>query len=174
MKYFFQSREPSGEPTRVMRFYLPKVVSELRLFHSYNSFSKNPIPSPPWTHAHDSKMKYTHEAHWHSAAKISRWRSLLRSWWLSAGRMLSPPTTSITLRQKQGGEQKTCSGGPLQKKSPSHSALREDVVTFKSFQICNPYIMHSARLLFWIDVPDNLFFKKLLCLLSLWFGQAVL
>lgn len=42
---------------------------------------------------------------------------LLRSWRLSAGCVLSPPTTSITLRQKQGGEQETFSRGPLPKKT---------------------------------------------------------
>lgn len=61
-----------------------------------------------------------------------RWSFLLRSWRLSAGCVLSPPTTSITLRQKQGGEQETFSRGPLQKKTLSHTAaLGEDAVTFK-------------------------------------------
>lgn len=46
-----------------------------------------------------------------------RWSFLLRSWRLSAGCVLSPPTTSITLRQKQGGEQETFSRGPLPKKT---------------------------------------------------------
>lgn len=68
------------------------------------------------TYTHDPKMKYTHEPYWHSAAKRSRWCFLLRSWWLSAGRVPSPPTTSITLRQRQGGEQKTSIGGHAPKK----------------------------------------------------------
>lgn len=121
------------------------------------------------TCTHDPKMKYTHEAHWHSAAKISRWRSHLRSWWLSAGRVPSPPTTSITLRQKQGGEQRTCSGGPLQKKNLPHTLLSGRMwllLRVSKFVILTSCTLLGYCFLNWCS--RSFVFKKLLCLLSLW------
>lgn len=86
--------------------------------------------------------------------------------------MPSPRTTSITLREKQGGEQKTCSGGPLQKNIPPHTLLSGRMwlllrfCSLESFQICNPF-MHRAQLLFSeLMLQIFFFFKALVCVVT--------
>ena len=105
----------------------------------------------PWTHTHTHKWNEIHTCSSVTlSSQRSRWCFLLRSSWPSAGRVPFPPTTSITLRQKQGGEQNTCSRGPLLKKkislvlcSQGGCGYFQGTATVSTFVILTSHTLHS-------------------------------
>jgi len=104
------------------------------------------------------KQDHTNEMHTgrsqtHSS-QGSRCCCLLRNWWLSAGCVLCPPTTSITLRQKQGGER--CALLMLSVIVVTVEGQRGSRVS--KFETLTSYSLHAVFLIY---VPKNCFCKSL-------------
>lgn len=111
----------------------------------------------PNTCAHDTKMRG-------NCRGISRWCSLLRSWWPSAGPLLSPPTTTNVpfWGKSREGNRRLQAGAHSKNISTVLSGrmwllLRD--CSLKTFQICNSYIMPSAQILFFTCIQFNLLWQ---------------